>query len=82
MVRAFWVLPFGWQRVSVSVFTTTERTPSAAKFIATIMPTGPPPIMTMGGDWSPPGSIMRLFLAGAQYSSPDQCGSATSKRRP
>src|SRR5947207_7803207 len=47
MVRQLWVLPFGCQRGRSSLSTMTERAPSASRFIASAMPTGPPPTMMM-----------------------------------
>src|ERR1700733_10495674 len=48
MVRAFWVPPLGCQRVARAVLMITRATPNASRFIASIIPTGPPPMMATG----------------------------------
>src|ERR1700691_4886012 len=48
MVRAFWVPPLGCQRLARSVLMITLAMPNASRFIASIIPTGPPPMIATG----------------------------------
>ena len=52
MVREFCVPPLGCMRVAGSLLTMIERMPSASRLIATFMPTGPPPTMITGAEFS------------------------------